>query len=346
MKSLIVDGSGRLFVDEVPKPAIDANHALVQMEACGVCNGTDLKLIHRTFKGYGDYPAILGHEGVGRVIEVGANVTSFAPGDRVLLPFLEEKAGPYHLAWGAYSEYAVVGDWRAMARAGQGAGMPGYNEGYRAQTVVPQSVSPVDAAMIVTFREVLSAIRRFGMESGQSVVIIGAGPVGLCFTRFCRLLGMGPIVVFDRHEEKLAEALRLGADAACHTGKTDMTEAVRAHCPDGADFIIDAAGVNALLNQALQLIKYNGKVCCYGISPELGMQLDWSRAPYNWTLQFVQWPSKQEEADAHSQILSWMELGVLNPADFISDVIPFANILDAFRLVEEKRAKGKIIIQF
>ncbi len=346
MKSFVVEADGSLHLAEVPVPAIDDDHALVRMEACGVCNGTDLKLIHRQFKGYHDYPAILGHEGVGRVVEVGRNVTSFQPGDRVLLPFLEGMTGGIHSAWGAYSEYAVVGDWRAQALAGRGPGLPGYNEGYHAQQIVPESISSVNATMIVTFREVLSAIRRFGMEANSSVVVFGAGPVGLCFIRFCKLLGLGPIIVFDRKAEKLEDARRMGADVALDSGAVDPREIVRGLCPDGVDYVVDAAGVNELLNLGLELVRYNGKVCCYGISPDLTTQLDWSRAPYNWTLQFVQWPSKLEESQAHGQVLNWMELGVLNPADFISDVVPFASILDAFRLVEERQAKKKIVIEF
>jgi threonine dehydrogenase-like Zn-dependent dehydrogenase len=96
----------------------------------------------------------------------------------------------------------------------------------------------------------------------------------------------------------------------------------------------------------MELVKYNGKICCYGISPKLDMQLDWSKAPYNWTLQFNQWPLKIEEAEAHNQVINWIRAGIINPMDFISDIIDFENILDAFKMVEEKRAKKKIIIKF
>ena len=94
------------------------------------------------------------------------------------------------------------------------------------------------------------------------------------------------------------------------------------------------------------MVKYNGKICCYGISPKLGMELDWSKAPYNWTLQFVQWPSKKEESEAHTQIISWIKMGVIRMEDFISDVIPFENVLEAFKMVEERKARKKIVIEF
>ena len=73
MKTLIVDKEGKLSVQEIPKPKYTENQALVKMIAGGVCNGTDTQLIHGDFKGVdsSEYPLMLGHEGVGRVVEVG-----------------------------------------------------------------------------------------------------------------------------------------------------------------------------------------------------------------------------------------------------------------------------------
>ena len=346
MKSLAVDKNGKLSIVEIPIPKYGEHQALVKMESCGVCNGTDMKLIHGNFKGYGDYPAILGHEGVGRVVELGSKVRSFKKGDCVLLPFLEGMTEGYHSAWGAYSEYAVVGDARAMAEDGKGPGTPGFSEAYYAQQVVPESISPVSAAMIVTFREVLSAARRFGFKENSSLVVFGAGPVGLCFTRFASILGMGPITVFDIVDAKLKEATAMGADHVFNSNSVNIKEEIGRIYGDGVDFVLDAVGINQLINQAMELVKYNGKICCYGISPKLDMQLDWSKAPYNWTLQFIQWPLKLEEAEAHRQVINWIEAGIINPDDFISDVVKFENIIDAFKMVEERKALKKIVIKF
>jgi threonine dehydrogenase-like Zn-dependent dehydrogenase len=346
MKSLVVDKDGSLSIEEVPVPKFTDYQALVRMESCGVCNGTDMKLIHRNFKGFDTYPAILGHEGVGRVVEKGSKVKSFEIGDAVLLPFLEGMTDKYNSGWGAYSEFAVGGDWKAMVEDGKGPGTPEFSEAYYAQQIVPESINPVSAAMIVTFREVLSACKRFGFKENSSLVVFGAGPVGLCFTKFAKLMGMGPVIVFDIIDEKLQEAAAMGADYVFNSGKVNVKEEVGRICGEGVDFVVDAVGINQLINQAMELIKYNGKICGYGISPKLSMELDWSKAPYNWSLQFVQWPSKLEESEAHTQIISWIQMGVIDPDDFISDVIGFDNILDAFKMVEERKAKKKIVIKF
>jgi threonine dehydrogenase-like Zn-dependent dehydrogenase len=346
MRSLVVDENHALSLRELPVPPYRDCQALVKTLSCGVCNGTDLKLIHGTFKNFNTYPAALGHEGVGQVVETGSGVRNLHKGDIVLLPFLEGKSGEIYSGWGAYSEYAVVGDAGAYIENGMGPGTPEFSEGYLAQTVIrPEDrVDPVGASMIITFREVLSAIRRFGFRPNENVLIFGAGPVGLCFTKFSRLLGLKTVVTADIDDEKVRFAGQMGADYAFNSTKCDINAEIKRLFPGGIDYVVDAVGINRLINQAMELVRYNGKICCYGISPKLGMDLDWSRAPYNWSLDFVQWPSKKEEGEAHAQIMAWINLGVLDPKDFISDVFDFDHIIDAFKLVEERKSSTKKIV--
>ena len=94
--------------------------------------------------------------------------------------------------------------------------------------------------MIITFREVLSAIRRFGFQPNQNVVIFGAGPVGLCFTKFSKLLGMANVVTVDIYDQKVEEARCMGADLAFNSTKTDIVPALRAVFPEGVDYVVDA----------------------------------------------------------------------------------------------------------
>lgn len=349
MKSLAVDREGRLAFVQLPVPIPGPCQALVKMKSCGVCNGTDMKLIHRSFKGFDSYPALLGHEGVGEVVSVGEKVRNLHVGDRVLLPFLEQAVQGYTPGWGAFSEYAIVGDAQACALHGMGEGTKDFNEGYLAQTVLRPTdwVNDAQAAMIITFREVLSAIKRFGLREGMDVVVFGAGPVGLCFVRFLKLLGVRRVVSIDVEDCKVERALRMGADIAFNSRKEDADERLTKLFPQGVDAVVDAVGINALLNQGLRHVKYNGKVCCYGISPRLGMALDWSQAPYNWDLHFVQWPSKREEGMAHEQIMAWINMGALHPDDFISHVMPFAQVMEAFAMVERHDPSvSKIVITF
>jgi len=343
MKTLIVEENGTLSIREIPRPKYNDNQALVKMVSCGICNGTDAKIIHQKFKGIekDQYPLMLGHEGVGRVVEVGKNVTGYKVGDVVLLPFVdpdEDQYGKLGSAWGAYSEYGVINDAAAYTE--------GAPECAYAQTLVPPQIDPVDAAVIITLREVLSSIKRFGIRENQSVAVFGCGPVGLTFIKFLKILGVHPIIAFDIIEEKLEEAKQKGADYAFNSKRCNPEEEIRKICPNGVQYVLDAVGVLSLINMAMECICDQGKICCYGISRDCHVDLDWSKAPYNWQLQFQQFPSKKEEGEADRQILSWIQAGILDLKDYISDYFAFEDILEAFEKLEERKIAKKGIIVY
>jgi threonine dehydrogenase-like Zn-dependent dehydrogenase len=345
MRSLAVLRPGRLEVVEVPMPVMDSCSVLVKTLASGIC-GTDPKIIHGTFKNMDEYPTLLGHEAVGEVVETGRDVEQFKTGDIILLPFVDSGHGGYASAWGAFSEYSVCHDWKAMARKGVGSGTPGFGDYIYTQKTIPVDFDPVSSVMIITLREVLAACRHFGFFAGKSIVVFGAGSVGLAFVRFARILGLGPVIAADVVDEKVDEALRFGADYAFNSAKTDIVSEVRQLCPDGVDYALDAAGVNALVQTGMQLIKDNGRILVYGISPQLSMQLDWTAAPYNWGLDFLQFPIKTTEADVHDQLISWIRLGLIDPADYVSHVFKFDDILEGFDILERRVPAKKIVIDY
>lgn len=348
MKTLLVDKNGALSFGDVPIPSYGEYQALVKTISCGVCNGTDTKLLHGEFKGFTyekDYPLMLGHEGVGRVVEIGGKVTGYKVGDVVLLPFVDSVEG-ISSGWGAYSEYGVVTDAKALMQAGFAVGSAGFPESACAQTIIPPDIDPVDAAMIITLREVLSSIKTFGFKANQSVVIFGCGPVGMTFIRFMSLLGVYPIIAFDIDDSKLEAALKNGAAYAFNSKKDDVVKSVRGICPDGVDFVLDAVGVLGLINQGMELIRDRGKICCYGISPKCSMELDWSKAPYNWNLCFQQMPSKKEEGEAQNQILAWLRCGVIKLTDYISDYVEFKDVINVFDKLQNREIALKCIVRY
>ncbi len=344
MKTLVVEKDGSLVIREIPVPEITEKQALVKNIGCGICNGTDAKLIHRSFKGFNEeqYPLMLGHEAVGEIVEVGSDVKGYKKGDIVLLPFVDEDKNRYPglgSAWGGYSEYGVVYDKLAYPNGEA-------PECAYAQTVVPSDIDPIDAVMIITLREVYSSIRRFGIQKGDRVVIFGCGPVGLTFLKFLKLIGVEMVIAFDLIEEKLKKAKELGADYTFNSKDNNVKDIVRSLCPGGADFVLDAVGVLSIINQAMELIKDGGKISCYGISPELSARIDWSRAPYNWQLHFQQFPSKKEEGACNEQIIKWIREGKICLKDFISDTFSFAQFREAFDRLEKKEIAKKGIILF
>ncbi|MFJ7977095.1 zinc-binding dehydrogenase [Peribacillus sp. NPDC096379] len=343
MKTLVVNSDGQLVIIEVPVPKYNSKQALVKTISCGIC-GTDATIIKSEFKGFPreKYPLMLGHEGVGRVVEIGSEVTSFKVGDIVLLPFNdedEEQYGSLGSAWGAFSEYGVINDKSAY----QEDDIP---EAAYAQQVVPVDIDPVDATILITLREVYSTIRYFDINKDDSIVVFGSGPVAVTFIKLMSLMGFQSIIGIARSEEKQNILLENGADAAFNCRATDIKNEIRTLYPNGVKYVLDAVGTAEIINQAMELIEDRGEILCYGVPKYNQMQLDWSKAPYNWKLNFQQMPSKLEESESYGQILSWIREGKINLKDFVSNYFTFENILDAFEEYTNHRILKKAIITY
>ena len=345
MRALVVENDGTLAIRELSMPEPNDYQVLVKTVACGICNGTDIKIINKKFKGFSTYPAILGHEGVGKVVKKGKKVTSFKIGDNILKPSMYKPIDGYYGGYGGFAEYGLANDYRAIVKDGYKVGEKDFREADYTRQVLPADFDPVSSVMINTFGEVLSAFRRFGFDKHQSIVVFGSGAVGQSFTRFAKILGLSSIIVCDIDDDKLKIAQKMGADCIINNQGEDVKERVRRICPDGVDYVVDAVGYTEIINQGMELIKFNGKICVYGISEDMDMNLDWSKAPLNWMLQFIQLPTYKEEAAAFTQIVDWIKSGMLVQEDFISQVVDFDDVIEAFKLVEQGKA-GKIVVRY
>lgn len=345
MKAAVVVKPGQLEIRDIPVPEINDYQVLVEQLACGICTGTDWKLLEGHFKGFTTYPAVLGHEAVGRVIRKGKKVRYLETGDLILRPGLETIGDGTSLysGWGAYAEYGVAGDVKAMMEDGKTRLEDGFNDLYYSQQKIPRGMDAVRGTMLITFKEVLSAVYRFGMRPNASIMIFGMGPVGLSFVRFTKILGLGPIIACDMEANRLDLAREMGADECLNVRTVKPEPWVKDHIPEGLDFIVDAVGVTDLLNQAMNMIKFNGTICAYGISPRSSMNLVWETGPYNWKLHFLQWPTFLEESTTHNQVVNWIEMGVLDPGKFVTHVLPLDRLQEALNLVRERKALKAVI---
>jgi threonine dehydrogenase-like Zn-dependent dehydrogenase len=326
----------RVQLVEVPEPTPGPYEVTIRTEAACLCNITDRKLIEARCPGVDTYPLLLGHETVGVVESVGTNVRSFKSGDRVvggLLLHSTEQA--FDSAWGGFSEYVLAGDHKAMVEDGVARSEHGWVEVFEIMKVVPTHISVEDAVMLCTWREVLGAFGDFDLQAGDDIVVFGAGPVGLSFVKFARLLGLSEIVSIDPNAHKRQKALEMGATSGSAPGDPAVPElAIERGRP--FDAVIDAVGKEAVVNAALPLIKMAGSICVYGSIDTPAIRLENARGPYNFNLLVHQWPTRSREATAQEQLISWIEEGELSHKEFIAAEFPIAEIAQAF---EESKSK-------
>ncbi len=328
MRAMIAAASGKLELADLPVPRPGEYESLVRMDACGICNSTDIKLLHNEFCP-GPFPAVLGHEVVGTVVEIGPKTENFAVGDRVFRQRLNPNhlPGGYRSNWGGFAEYGIVTDeWAKQGKPYGPASLP-----HDQQKLMADLKAPLAAGM-VTLMETLDALQTTGASSRKSVAIVGSGPVGQAFALFARLCGAGPVIAFGRSESR---ALRFGA--VCGIDAYVAGEVWPAAVQDvlangGFDIVIEAVGSAEALVKCSHLAGQNGVVWVYGVAPD--------SKPFDNTLRSQ--PNVRTlgatEGRSQAELLRWVDAGKVRLEDWVSDVLPLSDYQQGFDLVENKRA--------
>jgi len=266
MKALLVPERGKLKIGDIPAPELEPYDALVRIEACGICNSTDHKLIEGQMYWAPPFPFVLGHESVGTVVEVGPKVHKFRIGDRVTRPvaFWPGSRPTLNVAMGGFSEWGIVRDGAAMAADGDASLANDYT--ILRQVVVPAHLSPRDAALAISLSETASVLRHLPNLRGKTVVVAGTGVVGFAFGLWIKLAG-GFVITLGRRAERLARARELGADVAIDTREQAYLEAIREAAGGAVDGLIEATGDSALASALLTILKPDGFASGYGVPP-------------------------------------------------------------------------------
>jgi threonine dehydrogenase-like Zn-dependent dehydrogenase len=332
MLSVAVVKPDQVELVDIPLPTPGPYEARIRSEVACLCNATDRKLIEGHFPGVEDYPLILGHETVGIVDAVGEKVRSFQVGDRVVGGLLLNTTNPsYASGWGGFCEYILAGDHHAMVADDVANPENNWFEVYEIMRTVPASIPVEDAVMLCTWREVYGAFGDFQLKEGDDILIFGAGPVGLSFVKFARLLDLGFICVVEFLPEKRQKAIEMGADAALAPDEGELSALVDQRGKP-FDAVIDAVGKEAIINSALPLIKMAGSVCVYGVIDTPNVNLQKAKGPYNFNLFVHQWPTRFREAAAQEPLCEWIEAGKLSHREFISVEYPITQINQAIEL--------------
>lgn len=315
---------GSVELREVPVPSIGEEDVLLEVAAVGVC-GSDLHQWQGSHSWRVTYPCILGHEFAGTVVKCGSRVSRFTPGRRVV----SETAAVIDPA----SPFSRQGLYNLdPGRLGFGYGVDGAMAPYvrvpeRCLHSVPDGV-PFDVAALtepccVAYNAACVHAR---IRPGDTVVVIGPGPIGLLCALMARLSGAGHLVVTglpaDLH--RLETARRLGAQAVLDSG---LLEHVRAFGDGfGADVVIDAAGVSATLKTAIDIVRPAGQI----------VKVGWGPQPMNFSLDAaVQKAVTIQGSFSHNwpiweKIVSMMATGQLDLGPVLSAVLPLAAWHEAF----------------
>ena len=333
MKVAITDGKGKLWLEDVALPELSPYQCLCKIEACATCTGTDQKHIQGKLPFPNDYPGILGHESVGRVVELGSKVHNYQNGDLFLRPsavYPGDKLGELYSVWGGFAEYGLVTDTKALLEDDPSAEVNPYCQ---FQQLIPDciEISAVDATTLITLKEAASLVVNAGVNSEVSVVILGAGAVGVSMCKFAKMMGASVIVV-ARRDEQLAYAKTIGADALLNSSSMDVAGSIKELTGGaGVDRIIDTSGSAELLTTASQALSSVGKVVPYGMPETAG-------AIENAISEDLILSAQPAEALAHEYVLGAVRLGLVDPSKFYSHRLPFKDIVQGFEMLKTKEA--------
>jgi L-iditol 2-dehydrogenase len=340
MKVGRLNGAGALALDEVPEPTAGPGEVVVEMAACGVC-GTDLEKLRGNYRTAG----ILGHEPVGRVRATGSAVVGVAVGDRVFVH--------HHVPCYA-CEVCRKGDFTfcpTYARSNIDPG--GFSEHFRvprenverhAVLRLGPSVSWEVGALLEPAGCARTALGRVGFRPGDSVFIVGLGPVGLLYARLARAMGARWVGGAEPSELRRSLATKGGVDAAVDPRESGVAEAaVRVATSDqGVDLAVVATGAPPALALGARLPRRGGTLNLFGL-PESGSRLDADlQALYLRGIRVIPTYATTEAdiADVHAMVVD----GRLHLEDLVTHRVPLEALPSAIEQAGRPETAVKVVV--
>lgn len=338
MRAILFEGLEKVRVDDVAKPSVGApDQALVRVTTSAVC-GSDLHLYH------GRIPiqpgAGLGHEFVGVVEDVGDGVTRVQPGDRVVACFFTWCGHCFYCRRGWYAQCESKGVF------GYGAGFGDLGGAQAEYVVVPladHTLEPIpegvsdDAALFVG--DILATgffgADRAGIQPGDSVAVIGAGPVGLMAVMSAQLFGPAQVFALDMVGARLEEAQELGAipvDASRQSGAEEVKRLTGGY---GADRAIEAVGLAATIETALHCVRAGGSVSVVGVPDTMTGDFPYMRVWWN----DISYSGGVCNVPAYMRpLLDLIAAGKLDPTRVVSHRMKLDEGVEAYRMFAAREA--------
>jgi L-iditol 2-dehydrogenase len=328
MTAAVLYGKERLQIESVEVPQLETGDVLVRVRAALTC-GTDVKVFRRGYHARMIVPpALFGHELAGDIVAIGEGVRAFSIGQRVVAAnsapcgecffcrrSQENLCEDLLFNNGAYAEYI-----RIPARIVE-----------KNMYEVPAHVSYQDAALVEPLACVLRGLEETGLRAGDTVAVIGLGPIGMMFVRLAKAVYGARVIAIGRRKPQLERAKKMGADAAIlNVDGADVEGPVRKLTEGrGADVVIEAVGLPELWQLAIQLLRRGGVVNFFGGCPsETHVELDTSLLHYSeltCKASFHHTPALVRKA------LDVVSRGCVTAKDFVNRVEPLANLLEVMQ---------------
>jgi D-arabinitol dehydrogenase (NADP+) len=329
MKAAIIERPGTIRVSDVETPrATRPDEVLVKVMASGIC-GTDVHIFHGEY--LGSYPMTPGHEFSGVVEAVGSAVKRFTPGSRVAV---EPNIPCDNCAACLSNRQNFCENWQAV-----GVTRPGAMAAY---VLAPEKVVfdagsiPFDqAAFMEPLSCVLHGIESVGIRMGDSVAVIGTGPIGMLLIRTSRAWGAARFTVAELSEQRLAAARRDGVDVAV----TDVASLPS----DRFDVVIDATGAPPVLAQAVRLARPGGRILMFGVSPQGRTAVIEPFQVFRKGLSiFASFTSRRNSLQA----LALIAAGRVRVDDLVSHRMPLDGLEAGIRKIEDKNENAMKVMIF
>jgi alcohol dehydrogenase len=328
MKALTYGGPGVRAWETVPDPSVDEPaDIVVEIGSSTIC-GTDLHILK------GDVPTvepgrILGHEAIGTVVETGSAVTTVAEGDRVLVSCITACGRCRFCREGHFGLCTGGGGWIL------GHLIDGLQAQYARVPFADTSVYRVPEALtdeqVLFLADILPTayevgVLNGGVQPGDTVAVVGSGPIGLAAVMTARLLTPGRVIAIDLADARLEQAIAFGADVTINNGVTDALEAVKELTDGlGVDVAIEAVGVPETFELCTELIRPGGRVANVGVhghAATLHLETLWIRD--------VTITTGLVDTFTTPQLLRLIEGGRLDPTPFATHRFPLEDTMEAY----------------
>ena len=334
MKAAVVTGRRRFEIRDVPKPEVRPGTLLLKVKRCAIC-GTDLEYVDspQWEDQEGGLPfqtreAILGHEWVGEVVEIGEGVQGWEIGDRSV--DARTSCGACYWCARRMPHLCIGGPTRVTRTAGSGwANMFGAMTEYvlrpaRGRIKVPENVTDEEAALTEPLNVGLSPVYEAGIKAADSVAVIGAGHIGQLCMMAAKAAGAAPVIITDRIQSRLDKALELGADYALHADQGNVYEQILDITQAGADGVFVCVREADVLYESTLAARREGTVAIVGFPKPVALD------PIYWLVKHLRVIGCDPGGTYNWEAMRLMQYKQVDCRKLVSTVMPLKDVSKAF----------------